>query len=75
MYMCLWTKWHWGRFSPAASLSPANSQFINCSFINHPIIRPYIVSILRAWLYRVFQKELYNFERVYKFIQRTFAVF
>jgi hypothetical protein len=25
--------------------------------------------------YRVFEKELYNFERVYKFIQRTCAVF
>jgi hypothetical protein len=25
--------------------------------------------------YRVFQKDLYNFESLYKFIQRTYAVF
>jgi hypothetical protein len=26
-------------------------------------------------LHKVFQKELYNFERVYKFIQRTYTTF
>jgi hypothetical protein len=26
-------------------------------------------------IYRVFQKELYNFESVYKFIQRTYTTF
>jgi hypothetical protein len=26
-------------------------------------------------LYKVFQKELYNFESLYKFIQRTYTVF
>jgi hypothetical protein len=26
-------------------------------------------------IYRVFQKELYNFEGVYKFIQRTYTAF
>jgi hypothetical protein len=26
-------------------------------------------------LYTVFQKELYNFERVYRFIQRTYTMF
>jgi hypothetical protein len=49
--MCLWTKWHWGRFSPSTSVSPVDSQFINCpTFINHSIIRRYVISFLRAWL-------------------------
>jgi hypothetical protein len=26
-------------------------------------------------IYRVFQKELYNFESLYKFIQRTYTTF
>jgi hypothetical protein len=26
-----WTKWHWGRFSPSTSVSPANSHSTNCS--------------------------------------------
>jgi hypothetical protein len=29
----------------------------------------------RDFKYRVFKKELYNFERVYKFIQRTYTTF
>jgi hypothetical protein len=29
----LWTKWHWGRFSPSTSVSPANSHSTNCSTI------------------------------------------
>jgi hypothetical protein len=28
-----WTKWHWGRFSPSTSVSPANPQSTNCSII------------------------------------------
>jgi hypothetical protein len=34
-----WTKWHWGRFSPSTSVSPANSHSIDCStfiIIYHP---------------------------------------
>jgi hypothetical protein len=35
----LWTKWHWGRFSPSTSFSPASSHSTYCStFTNHPII-------------------------------------
>jgi hypothetical protein len=26
-----WTKWHWGRFSPSTSVSPANSHSTDCS--------------------------------------------
>jgi hypothetical protein len=29
----LWTKWHWGRFSPSISVSPANLHSTNCSTI------------------------------------------
>jgi hypothetical protein len=28
-----WTKWHWGRFSPSTSVSPANFHSTNCSTI------------------------------------------
>jgi hypothetical protein len=33
-----WTKWHWGRFPPSTSVSPANSHSIDCStfIIYHP---------------------------------------
>jgi hypothetical protein len=40
-----WTKWHWCRFSPSTSVSPANSHSTVCStftiiiiiiIINHP---------------------------------------
>jgi hypothetical protein len=34
-----WTKWHWGRFSPSTSVSPANSHSTDCStfvIIYHP---------------------------------------
>jgi hypothetical protein len=26
-----WTKWHWGRFSPSTSVSPANLHSTDCS--------------------------------------------
>jgi hypothetical protein len=34
----LWTNWHWRRFSPNTSVSPANSHSTNCStlIIYHP---------------------------------------
>jgi hypothetical protein len=33
-----WTKWHWGRFSPSNSVSPANCHSTDCStfMIYHP---------------------------------------
>jgi hypothetical protein len=31
MWDLWWTKWHWGRFSPSISVSPANSHSISCS--------------------------------------------
>jgi hypothetical protein len=37
--MCglLLTKWHWGKFSPSTSVSPANSHSIDCSTLTyHP---------------------------------------
>jgi hypothetical protein len=33
MWDLWWTKWHWGRFSPSAWVSPANSHFTDCSTI------------------------------------------
>jgi hypothetical protein len=39
MWDLWWTKWHWGRFSPSISLSPANSLSTDCStfiIIYHP---------------------------------------
>jgi hypothetical protein len=39
MWDLWWTKWHWGRFSPATSISPAKSHSTDCStfiIINHP---------------------------------------
>jgi hypothetical protein len=29
----LWTKWHWGRFSPSTSVSAANLHSTDCSTI------------------------------------------
>jgi hypothetical protein len=35
----LWKKWHWSRFSPSTSVSPANFQSTTFSiFTNHPLI-------------------------------------
>jgi hypothetical protein len=39
MWDLWWTKWHWGRFSPSASVSPANHHSTNFS----------IVIITRGW--------------------------
>jgi hypothetical protein len=48
MWDLWWTKWHWGRFSPSASVSAATSHSNNCyTFTNHPIMDT-IVSILIA---------------------------
>jgi hypothetical protein len=33
MWDLWWTKWHWGRFSPRTSVSPANLQSTDCSTI------------------------------------------
>jgi hypothetical protein len=33
MWDISWIKWHWGRFSPSISVSPANLHSINCSTI------------------------------------------
>jgi hypothetical protein len=38
MWDLWWTKWHWGRFPPRTSVSPANFHSTNCStitLINH----------------------------------------
>jgi hypothetical protein len=41
------TKWHWGRFSPSVSVSPANFHSTNSStFVNHLIITHHTVSVL-----------------------------
>jgi hypothetical protein len=40
----LWlTKWHWGRFSPNTSVSPANSHSTNCSTLI--IYHPWLITI------------------------------
>jgi hypothetical protein len=31
MWDLWWTKWHWSRFSPSTSVSPANSHSTDCS--------------------------------------------
>jgi hypothetical protein len=37
-------KWHWGRFSPCAWVSPASSYSTDCSvFINHPVISAVLI--------------------------------
>jgi hypothetical protein len=33
MWDLWWTKWHWRRFSPTTSVSPANLHSTNCSTI------------------------------------------
>jgi hypothetical protein len=30
MWDLCWTKWHWGRFSPSTSVSPANTYSTEC---------------------------------------------
>jgi hypothetical protein len=39
MWDLWWTMWHWGRFSPSTSVSPANSHSTECAtiiiIINH----------------------------------------
>jgi hypothetical protein len=42
MWDLWWTKWHWGRFSPSTSVSPANSHYTDCS----PIIIIIIIIII-----------------------------
>jgi hypothetical protein len=40
MWDLWWTKWHWGKFSPSTSVSPANSHSTDCAtfiiIIYHP---------------------------------------
>jgi hypothetical protein len=38
MWDLWWTKWHWGRFAPSTSVSPANPHCTVCSIIiiDHP---------------------------------------
>jgi hypothetical protein len=49
MWDLWWITWHWGKFSPSASISPANSHSTDCStliiFITTTIIiyRPGLV--------------------------------
>jgi hypothetical protein len=40
MWDLWWTKWHWGRFSPSTSVSPANSPSTDYStlIIYHPAL-------------------------------------
>jgi hypothetical protein len=43
MWDLWWTKWHWGRFLPAISVSPAKLHSTNCSTIiwdwyNRPVV-------------------------------------
>jgi hypothetical protein len=46
MWDSWWTKWHWGRFSPSTSVSPANSHSTNCSiFIIYPTCQVDSVSL------------------------------
>jgi hypothetical protein len=33
MWGLWWTKWHWGKFSPSTSVSPANSHSTKCSIL------------------------------------------
>jgi hypothetical protein len=39
MWDLWWTKWHWGRFSPSASVSPTNSPSTDCSILSSSIVR------------------------------------
>jgi hypothetical protein len=47
MWDLWWTEWHWGRFSPSISVSPANFHSADCStsIIYHP-------AITRGWYNR-----------------------
>jgi hypothetical protein len=48
-------------------------SFIGCNDATSSFLLPCSINIVP--LYRVFQKELYNFESLCKFIQRTCTVF
>jgi hypothetical protein len=44
MWDLRWTKWHWGKFSPSKSVSPANSLAIDYStFIIINIYNPGLI--------------------------------
>jgi hypothetical protein len=45
MWDLWWTKWHWGRFSPSTSVSPANPHSTDCSTV-------IIIIIIRGWYNR-----------------------
>jgi hypothetical protein len=45
MWYLWWTKWHWGRFSPSTSVSPANLHSTNYSTIT-------IIIIIWGWYNR-----------------------
>jgi hypothetical protein len=46
MWHLWWTKWHWRRFSPSTSISPANSYSTSCSIFYHPIMQSYTDNII-----------------------------
>jgi hypothetical protein len=49
MWDLLLTKWHWGKFSPSTSVSPANSHSTDCSTL---IIIIIIIIIIWGWYNR-----------------------
>jgi hypothetical protein len=54
------------QFSPHSSLSTLSDPNI--------LLNTLVSDIPSLYIYRVFQKELYNFEGLYKFIQMTCTV-
>jgi hypothetical protein len=64
----LWTKWHWGRFSPSMSVAPANRS-TDCPtliIIHHPgagtigLIVAYVHRALSPTPHQEMKKNLYN---------------
>jgi hypothetical protein len=57
-----WTKWHWGRFTPSTSASPADPYSSICfTFINHRIINSRYSLIFRVtvtWRLEVYRQSV-----------------
>jgi hypothetical protein len=52
-----WTMWQWDGFAPIISVTSTNSHSVDCyTFINHPNLRPYIVTIVTASLNKELEK-------------------
>jgi hypothetical protein len=73
-------------FSTVSTINPLNTELnpichllallgVHFLHISRIKVKSLTLRLLMSYIYRVFQKELYNFKSVLKFIQRTYTTF